>query len=153
MVVCATHHSDSVMLLFAKIVILLFSLVGLSNYTFATCTINAFTEDSKPNTSYDFLAGDRILLRIKCPPIPAGKHSITVNWIKNNYGVVRSDVDRFTLLKDLPREFSFWFQLSKQGLLRRLTDGGTYNSRMLGDWIVTAIIDNSPALSLEFTIN
>jgi len=131
---------------------LLFLFLLITSPAHSNCTLNTSADSTLKHPLNEFPAGDEIHLQIKCQEIPPGKHLISVNWIKVNYGFVRADVDHFHLLKQLPREFDYWFKLGRPGFLNRISSLSEYNPKMLGDWKVTVSIDSNQVGVLSFYI-
>ncbi|PHR22548.1 MAG: hypothetical protein COA36_17715 [Desulfotalea sp.] len=130
--------------------ILLFLFLLIASPAHSNCTLNTFADSTLKQRLEEFQAGDSIHLQIQCTEISAGTHLITVDWIKNNSGIIRTDSDHFQILKTLPREFYFWFKLDKPGVLNRISSLSEYNTEMLGDWRVIVRIDDRQIGVLSF---
>lgn len=116
------------------------------------CSTKTYSDSENKKPSEDFEAGDKIYLKIFCNKLQPGQYTAKVYWSKENYGVIRTDKEIFTLEIEVDREIFFWMKLDRRGFLNRLTSLSDYNPDMLGSWTVESYMDEKLVGKNQFTI-
>lgn len=138
-----------------KIILLctLFVFQGAGVTAAENCATDTYLDLDNKMPSKEFEADDKVVLKLFCENLPPGRHILHVNWIKSNYGIVRTDSEIFILKINADRELYFWFKLDKPDLLNRLVSLSGYNSEMIGNWSVESYLNGELVAKNQFTMH
>lgn len=116
------------------------------------CKSNIYNDISFLDPKKTVSPYDKIFVKIDCSQIPVGSYTIQVNWIKNNYGIIRTNRQDFVIDVPSDRMIYFWIKLHKKGMLSSGFSGNDYNEEFYGDWTVETYIDDEAVSSNTFLI-
>ena len=113
----------------------------------ATYSSTAFEEEVSRFSPYD-----TIYLIVSCSELVPGDHTMHVNWVHSNRGVVRSDKHVFETVTSEKRGIYFWFKLSKKGPMASMLSNQDFHEENFGEWSAETYLDDELVLTRSFSI-
>ena len=133
---------------------LLFLFIFFINNSYCfNCTAHTYNNNSWTNQSTLFEVGDKVYVKITCNDLHKGNYLARINWIKENYGVVRTDTYQFTSPLQENRNIFFWMSVDKKSFLSSMLSFDEYNEDMLGDWRVESFLEEELVATSVFHLD
>lgn len=118
----------------------------------ADCSAEMFNEITFTEARSEFSPLDKIYVLIFCRQVSAGNHSIHVNWVHEQRGVVRSDKTVIEVAEPSDQTIYFWLNLLRRGPLASMLAGNEFYEDHYGIWVVEGYLDDQQVTATEFTI-
>ena len=119
----------------------------------AACMAELYNNSAFAVPKEEFSPYDKIFIVAQCTAIEAGSHTIHVNWINTNRGIIRANSLDFTISQTGKKSVYFWLKLMKKGPLASMFSQQDFNPELFGSWAAELYLDDELLVSKGFTIN
>jgi len=120
----------------------------------ADCTSETYSQTSFEKPQADFSPYDKIFVKIRCDALDIGEHTLSINWIHQEVGIVRTDKQEFSVTAQGEGHTAyFWFKLSRRGPIKSAFTNQDFYPGHLGDWLVEASLGEDIVSSSSFYIS
>ena len=120
----------------------------------AECISETYVQTSFEKPQAEFSPYDKIFVKVSCDALDAGDHTLFINWVHQQVGIVRTDKQDFSVnVQGEGHTAYFWFQLSRRGPIKSAITNQDFYPGHVGDWLVEARLGNTVVSSRAFSIS
>jgi len=120
----------------------------------AECISETYGQASFEKPQAAFSPYERVFVKISCEALDAGDHTLYINWVHQQAGIVLSDKKGFYVQQaGAGHTAYFWFKLTRLGPIKSTLSNRDFYPGHLGEWYVEIFLAEKSVSTSSFSIS